>query len=395
MSSALQAAALTALNLRSIPRRLGTSLVIVVGIAGVVGVLVPVLAMYRGFGATIRGDGRADRAIVLSREATTEYESGLSRQTVADVENAAGIRRNGRGRPLASAEVVLVAPVSRKSDASDVNVTLRGVGERYFAVRPELELVAGRMFRPGNQELLVGVAAETQFAGLAPGDRVRLQNGDWAVVGTFAGGDGARQSEIVADAETVMSAYKLAAFNSMTVVLDSPGAFGELESALARIPALPDAESEPDYLASASSPVNRLLRLVAYSIGSIMALGALFAALNSMHSAVAARASEMATLRAIGFGGGAVAVAVLAEALLLALLGAAAGVAISYAAFDGTAISTLGGALWDSQLVYSLSFTPPLVVGAVALACGIGLAGGSLPALRAARSSIAATLHES
>jgi putative ABC transport system permease protein len=381
--------------LRHVPRRLGNSLVIVVGIAGVVAVLIPVLAMYMGFRATIKGDGRSDRAIVLSREATTEYESGLSRESVADIMNAPGARRDARGEPMVSAEVVLAAPVSRKRDHSDVSVTLRGVGPQYFAMRPELKLVAGRMFRPGTQQLLVGVAARSQFEGLEVGDRVRLQDGDWMVVGTFAGGNGARESELIADAQTVMSAYKLDSFNSVTVGLDSVGALATLSDALARDARLFIAVySEPKYLANASGSVNRMLRLVAYGIGSIMALGALFAALNSMYSAVARRATEMATLRAIGFAGSAVAIAVLGEALFLALVGAAIGVGLSYAAFNGVTISTLGGALFDSQLVYSLSITPRLVASVIALACALGLAGGLPPAIRAARANVADALHE-
>ena len=154
------------------------------------------------------------------------------------------------------------------------------------------------------------------------------------------------------------------------------------------------ARSEPEYLATASESVNRMLRLVGYSIGSIMALGALFSALNSMYSAVAARSVEMATLRALGFSSLAVAAGVLIEALLLALIGAAVGAAFAYALFNGATISTLGGAVWDSQLVYSLSITPALAIGVVLLACALGLAGGLLPAIRAARANIAEALHE-
>jgi putative ABC transport system permease protein len=390
-----QSFALTANGLRHIPRRLGSSVVIVVGIAGVVAVLIPVLAMYLGFRATIKGDGRADRAIVLSREATTEYESGLSRDDVANIVTVAGARRDARGEPMISAEVVRAAPVSRKRDHSDVNVTLRGVGAQYFVMRPELKLVAGRMFRSGTQELLVGAAARSQFEGLEIGDRVRLQDGDWNVVGAFAGGSGARESELIADAQTVISAYKLNSFNSVAVRLDSPTAVATLADALAHDAKLLVAVyGEPKYLASASDPINRKLRLVAYGIGSIMALGALFAALNSMYSAVSTRVTEMATLRAIGFSATAVAMAVLAEALLLALVGAVVGVGLSYAAFRGVTISTLGGALFDSQLVYSLSITPRLVASVIALACVLGLAGGLPPAIHAARAGVADALHE-
>jgi putative ABC transport system permease protein len=375
--------------------RLGNSLAIVVGIAGVVAVLISVLAMFEGFRSSIQGDGRADRAIVLTRGATTEYDSRLSRESVANLENAPGVRHDSRDKPLVSAEVILIAPVARKRNGSDVNVTLRGVGSQYFRVRPELQLVSGRMFHTGNQELLVGASASAQFAGLEIGDHVRLQDGDWTVVGTFAGGNGSRESEVVADAQTVMSAYQLDAFNSMTLALESPEALTRVREAVTGDPTLlVDVRAEPEYLATASGGVSRMLRLVAYAIGSIMALGAVFAALNSMHSAVAARAVEFATLRAIGFASSAVAISILIEALLLALVGAAIGASIAYAAFNGTTISTLGGALWDSQLVYSLTVTRSVAVTAVALACVLGLLGGLLPAIRAARSSIAYGLRE-
>jgi len=309
--------------------------------------------------------------------------------------NAPGVRHGDRDHPLVSAEVILIAPVARKRDTSDVNVTLRGVGADYFRVRPELRLVSGRMFHTGNQELLVGTAAKAQFAGLEIGNRVRLQDGDWTVVGTFAGGNGSRESEVIADAQAVISAYKLDAFNSMTLALESPEALTRLKEAASGDPTLLiDVRAEPEYLAAASGGVGRMLRLVAYAIGSIMALGAVFAALNSMHSAVAARTVEIATLRAIGFASSAVAFSILIEALLLALLGAAIGATIAYAAFNGTTISTLGGALWDSQLVYSLTVTRSVTMAAVALACVLGLLGGLVPAIRAARSSIARALHD-
>jgi putative ABC transport system permease protein len=395
MSMTSQIFALTAMNLRSIPQRLGNSMVIVVGVAGVVAVLISVLAMSLGFRTTIEGDGRADRMIVFSRGANAENESGLSRENVAAVMNAAGIRRDARNQPVASAELILVAPVARKRDNSDVYVTLRGVGPQYFVLRPELKLVSGRLFRPGNQELLVGTSASAEFAGLEIGNQVRLQDGDWTVVGTFAGGNGARDSEVIADAQTVMSAYKLDSFNSVSLVPEAGTSLAALKDVLALDASLlVDVRTEPEYLATASSSTNRMLQLVAYSIGSIMALGALFGALNSTQSAVAARTVEIATLRAIGFSSFAVAIAVLIEALLLAFAGAVAGAAVAYAAFNGVTISTLGGAVWDSQLVYSLNITPSLIVIAIGMACVLGLLGGLFPAIRAAHIKVADALHE-
>jgi putative ABC transport system permease protein len=305
------------------------------------------------------------------------------------------VSRDSRGRAVSSGEVNMVAQVSRKRDHSDVNVTLRGVGEQYFAMRPELKLRSGRMFESGKQELVVGAGAVSQFDGLGIGENLRLQDGDWKVVGIFAGGHGARESEVVADALTVMSAYKLNSYNSLTVALRSPREFAAFKDAVGvGSRSLLLARSEPEYLETASGSVNRILRLVGYSIGSIMALGALFSALNSMYSAVSARSVEMATLRALGFSSLAVAVGVLFEALLLALLGAAIGATFAYALFNGATISTLGGAVWDSQLVYSLSITPVLAIGVVLLACALGLAGGLLPAIRAARANIADGLRQ-
>lgn len=397
MSALRQIVTLTAMSLRDIPQRLGNSLVIVVGIAGVVIVLIPVLAMYVGFRATLEADARLDRAVVLSRDATAEYDSTLSRESIANIENSAGVRHNLHGDPVVSAEVVLAAPVSRRRDHSDVNVTLRGVGMQYFALRPELKLVAGRMFHQGTQELVVGSAALSQFEGLQIGNLVRLEDGDWTVVGAFSGGKGTRESELIADSQTVLSTYKLGSFNSIVVALKSPEALKTLRDALASNANLSvTVYGEPQYLATAlsSDPVNRMLGLVTYAIGSIMALGALFAALNCMYASVAKRATEMATVRAIGFSGGVVAIAVLIESLLLALIGAAIGVAIAYRAFNGATISTLGGALTDTQLVYSLTIAPRLLAVAVALACLLGLAGGLLPAIRAARADIPRFLQE-
>jgi putative ABC transport system permease protein len=395
MSLAGQIAIVTGANLRSVPRRPGNSLAIIISIAGVVAVLISVFAMYMGFRATIQGDGQPDRAVIMARRANEENESSLSRQDLDTIRTAPGIRHDATGKPMVCAEVVFSVPASRKRDQSDVNISLRGVSSQFFLMRPELKIVAGRMYHTGVHEVVVGSAARAQFAGLDVGQRVRMQGGDWTVVGIFAGANGARESEIVGDAETLMSAYKTDTYNTAVVSLESPPALEQVKSYLAADATLAvDTRSEPAYLASASGTVNTLLRLVTFSIGSIMALGAVFGALNSMHSAVAARTVELATLRAIGFAPLAVATAVLAEALILALIGAAIGTLIAYAGFNGAVISTLGGSIWDSQLVYSLTITPALIALAVSVACGLGLFGGLFPAIRAARTNIATALHE-
>ena len=250
------------------------------------------------------------------------------------------------------------------------------------------------MFKAGVHELIVGKAAQKQFAGLAPGARIRLHDGDWTIVGIFAGGDNVRESEALADAQTVMSAYKLDAFNSVTALLENERSLATFKHSLSLDSSLSiEILREPEYLARVSRSINRLLSVVAYAIGGIMAIGALFGALNTMYSAVTSRTREIATLHAIGFGPVAIVVSILIEALLLALLGASAGSAIAYLAFNGQAISTLGGTRWDSQIVYSLTITPALIGIATALACGIGFVGGLFPAMRAVRASVADALR--
>lgn len=394
MRTMAQIIAATGVGLRSIPHRPGNSLVIVIGIAGVVAVLVSVLAMSRGFQKTINAGARPDRVIVLVRGADSESNSVLSRATVAALQAAPGIKKDPNGNALISSEVVLVAPVARKGNGADAYITLRGVGERHFHVRPELKLVAGRMFEPGLHELIVGESARAQFAGLELGNQVRLHDGDWTIVGVFAGGDNVRESEVMADAQTVLSSYKLDAFNSATALLESDASLTTFRSALAEQPLLNvQALAEPEYLGIVSRSINRLLGIVAYVIGGIMAVGALFSVLNTMYSAVGARIVELATLRAIGFSARAIVASIVIEALLLAVVGSAIGIAIAYLAFDGRTISTLGGSRWDTQVVYALTITPALIAIAVGLACAVGLLGGLAPALKAARASVAESVR--
>lgn len=247
-SLASQIAAVTAVNLRSIPLRLGNSLVVVIGVAGVVAVLTSALAMSSGFRASLDRDARADRALVLTRNAESEAGSSFSRAEVDAIREAAGIRRDADGNAIVSAEVILVAPVTRKSDGADVHVTLRGAGARINLLRPEMQIVEGRMFRSGVHELLVGRSAQKQFAGLELGEQVRLQEGDWTVVGVFKSAGSARESELLADAQTVLSAYKLSAFNSVHVLLEA--SVGVLTDALAGIPTLiAEVRTEPSAIA--------------------------------------------------------------------------------------------------------------------------------------------------
>jgi putative ABC transport system permease protein len=392
-----QVVAVCRVNLRNVPQRMGSSLVIVIGVAAVVAVFISVLSLAQSFRRTIADSGRPDRAVILIRGVQSESISSLSREDVRKILDAPGIRKGRDGRPFGSAEAVVLASVSRKSDGADAFITLRGVGPEAFAVRKELKLVAGRMYKPGLHELLVGRAAQRQFTGFSLGSRVRLGDGDWMVVGAFTSGGSSLESTLLADADTVLAAYKRNAFNSVTVLLQSPNSLDLLRQTLSSTPGLlVDVWREPEYLASLAQPLNRLLSTIAYVIGAIMAVGAVFGVLNTMYTAVSSRRTEIATLRAVGFSGLSIVVSVLMEALLLAGLGAIFGVMTVYAALDGRTISTIGDALGNNpQLVYSLNIGPFAVVSSVALACAVGLLGGVFPALRAAYAPVADALRSS
>jgi putative ABC transport system permease protein len=391
-----QVVTVTALNLRTLPQRLGSSLVIVIGIAGVIAVLISVLSMAVGFRQTITNSAREDRAIVLTRGAEAESNSDVSRADLVAIENLPGIMRRD-GKPAISAEVIAMASVARKSDASDAFVTLRGVGANAFAVRSELKLIAGRMYRPAEREVIVGKSARAQFSNLNPGDRIALGDGDWTIVGIFESQQSFHESTLIADSEAVLSAFKRNSFNSITVLLESTESFARFKLALDALPASSiEARREQEYFASQSQPLNRLLELIAYLIGSIMAIGAVFGALNSMYSAVSVRGTEIATLRALGFSGASVVVSVLIEAQVLALIGALVGIVLAYLCFNGHAISTVGDTIGNNpQVVFSLTISAGLVVISVALACLVGLVGSVFPAVRAARMPIAAALRAS
>jgi putative ABC transport system permease protein len=391
MSAFREAVAITALNLRNVPSRLGMSLVIVVGIAGVVGVLISLLAMAGGLASTVANTGRPDRAIVLHSGSISELASALSREDVLAILDAPGIRRGPAGKPVASAEAVTVIEMTKTSDGTPANVTLRGVGAGNAALRPEARIVAGRMLQPALRELVVGKAAQSQFRGLALGSRIKLRGADWTVVGVFETGD-AQESEIWGDAETLLSAYGRSIFQDVTVQLEGPGAFDRFKAALTANPRLAvDVQREPEYYEAQTRIFADTMFYIGYLVGAIMTVGAIFAALNTMYSAVSARTVEIATLRAIGFGAGAVVSSVFAEALLLSLAGAVASAVLAWLVFNGHAVSISGAG--HAQLIFPIAVTPGLVARSIVWGCVIGLLGGLAPAIRAARLPVATVLR--
>ena len=391
--SGRQAASVTAVGVSTIRQRAGSSSVIVIGIAGVVAVLVALLAMGEGLTATLESGGRADTAIVLRGGSAAETASVLVHDDVLAIEQAPGIARDVADTPMVSAELVVAASVRQKGSGEDANAQLRGVDAAAWALRPNLKVIEGRRFKPGLRELDVGQGAARQFAGVAVGDEVKLGTESWKVVGVFASGD-AYDSELWADRDTVASAYRRGnSAESVLVKLTSPAAFDRFHAALASDPKLKvEASTTRDYFSKQSSGLAKVIRVVGLTVGVIMAIGAIFGALNCMFAAVAARAREIATLRAIGFRGVPVVVSVMLETMLLALLGGVLGAVVVWLVFNGYTTSTLSG---FTQLVFRFQVSPQLLWDGLKWALAIGFIGGLFPAVRAARLPVTTALRES
>jgi putative ABC transport system permease protein len=393
MSTARQVFAVVGMNLRNLPQRTGASLVIVIGIAGVVGVLMSVLAMAVGFASTIAGAGSPDRALVLSSGAAQEAVSSIQSDELPNILQAPGIAKDAEGRPIAAAEALTQVPVEPRGGGKPTNVALRGVASVESELRPEIHLAAGRMFRPGLHELVVGRTLEARFR-VGLGTHLALQNGDWLVVGVFAsGGPSLLDSEIFTDAQTLLAAYQRTWFNSVTVRLADPDSLEQLKHALAGDPTLHvSAYRESTFAAAQSRGFSGLLKGIGYFIGGMMAVGALFGALNSLYASVSARSVEIATLRAIGFGPGPVVISVMTEALLLSLAGGLTGALCAWMFFDGH-VSSMLGVGQQAPVTFAMAVTPGLVVLGVVWACVIGFAGGVFPAIRAAHLPVARALN--
>jgi putative ABC transport system permease protein len=374
-----------------LPRRWRASLVLVVGIAGVVGVLVAVLAMGEGFASTLRGTGSDDAAIVLRAGSQSETTSLITREEARLIAEADGTARDQHGNPLASAEMSQVVSLVTQADHTDASALLRGIGEAGWALRPQVKIVEGRPFHPGRRELVVGTGAARQYAGLAVGSEIELANQVWNVVGRFSSGD-THDSELWTDVETLGATYGTPTFQLMVVRLQAPDGLARLRAALAADARLDlEAETTRSYYTKQSERLTALTRTLGILVGAIMALGAVFGALNTMYAAVATRTREIATMRAIGFHGPHVVLAVMLESLLLALIGGALGAAIAAAVFNGYSVATLGNNF--SQVMFEFRVTPELVWTGLRWALAIGFVGGLFPALRASTAPVAVALR--
>jgi len=389
-----QVGSLTKFGLLSLPQRRGAVAAAVIGIAGVVTVLVGVLSIAAGFRHVMAASGSADAAIVLRSGSDSEMVSGLTRESARLIADGPGVARIADG-PLASAELFVIINLPKRTTGTDANVPLRGVEAAAFRVRDNLKLTRGRMFEWGKNEVIVGEGAAREFNGLELGSKFKVGRYEWAVVGLFSAGDGIAESEIWTDATVLQQAYHRGdTFQSVYARLNSPGSFEKFKDFLTSNPQLSvDVMRQPDYYAEHSKATSRLITTLGFMIAFLMAIGAVFGALNTMYSAVAARTREIATLRALGFGGGAVVVSLMIEALLLAVAGGALGGALALLVLNHFHASTMNMQSF-SQVTFAFRVTPELLIRGAIWSAVIGLIGGLFPALRAARMPVAAALRE-
>ena len=389
-----QIVAVSAVNLRSIRQRLGSSTVAIIGIAGVVVVFLGVLSIAEGFRTAMAGVGNPQTVIVMRSGSDTEMTSGLSGDTARLIMDTPGIARNERGA-IASPELFVIVGHPTKKDPSDANVPLRGVSSAALSVRPEIKIVEGRMFTEGTNEIVVGRAASRQFVNLDVGAQTKWGQNHWKVVGIFEANGSAAESEIWCDARVLQPAYQRGnSYQSVYVRLQSPEGFQAFKDALTSNPQLSvTAIREPDYFAQQSDVLNNIIRTIGFLIAGLMGIGAVFGAVNTMYTAVASRTREIATLRALGFGNFPVVFSVLSEAVALSLVGGVIGGLIAWIAFDGYQTSTMNFQSF-SQVAFAFAVTPKLLTTALIYALLMGFIGGLLPAIRAARLPVVTALRE-
>jgi putative ABC transport system permease protein len=392
-SHLLQIAAVTRINLKSMPQRFWLSLSTVTAIALVVMVLLSFLAMANGFQRTLAGTGSDDVAVLLRAGAQAEINSAVFRDQVRLVEDGPGIARSADGKPLVSAELYVVVDGLKRTTGTKANLPLRGIGPEGAAIRKGIAIVAGRSFKPGTTEIVVGKALLREFQGFDLGQTATFAGGRWTVVGVFEADGSVFESEIWADLPVVQSLFKRNnVFQTVRARLERPASIEALRRYVDDDPRLKlDVKSEVAYFADQASQTSDHIQKLGWPLAIAMAFGALAGALNTMYSSVAARAGEIAVLRAIGFGGFPAFVGTLVESLCLAALGGAIGAAATYLVFDGFTAATLGAGF--TQVVFSFKLTPALIGQGVLLALIVGFAGGLLPAIRAARMPIVAGLQ--
>jgi putative ABC transport system permease protein len=394
MKTIRQIIAVTAMNLRALPLRVTPSLVSIIGIAGVVLILVALLSISEGFRRTLELSGSDQVAIVLRGSTTEEMTSSFSQEQVQVIEQAPGIARDAHG-PIVSAELYTTVDQPKRSTGTAANAPFRGVEAAGPRTRAHFRLVAGRMFATGRNEIIVGHSAAQTLTGLEVGRVVRWGNNEWRIVGEFTDGGSVSESEIWTDVHILQSAYSRGdTYQTVRVLLTSPASFAAFKRQLTSDPRVSvNVLTEREFYAAQSALLSTLVRGAGTVLALLMGVGAVFGALNTMYSAVAARSTEIATLRALGYGGLPVAVSVIFEALLLGLIGGCIGAAVAYLAFDGLQTSTMNYQSF-TQVSFAFSVTPALIITGTAYALLLALIGGFFPAIYAARRPIIAGLRQ-
>jgi len=380
-------------NVRSVLQRWTSAIVAVLGVAGTVGVFVAMLALAQGFQAALVASGSPGNAIVLRAGSDSEMVSAITLEELRTIEDAAGVARDGSG-PLASGEVVVIAAFPLARTGTDANVQVRGVSPRVLDVRTNVRIKAGRFFQPGLAELVIGSNAIESYEGFVLGGTVRFGGGAWKVVGVLEAGGSAFDSEMWCDANVLSEVYKRPTniFQSVTVRLDSPASLSRFKDALTADPRLSvRVDRETDYYRAQSRTLTDLIRVLGFLVALVMAVGAVFAALNTMYAAVAERSREIATMRALGFGGGTVVLSFVVESLFISLIGGLLG-CLAVLPMNGFTTGTIN---WQtfSHLAFAFRVTPSLLLQGLAFALLMGLVGGVPPAVRAVRRPVAVALR--
>jgi putative ABC transport system permease protein len=389
-----QVVSITKFGFLSIPRRRGAVLATVIGIAGVVTVLVGVLSIAAGFKQAMTASGSPDTAIVLRSGADSEMVSGLSHDETRVIADSPGVARSAEG-PRSSAELFVIIDIPKRPGGLDANVPLRGVERSAFQVHNDFKIIRGRMFDWGKDEVVVGSGAAREFAGLDIGSAIKVGRAEWPIVGIFTANGGVAESEIWTGATVLQETYHRGdSFQSVVAKLNSPGAYEQFRDSLTSNPQLNvKVQRQTEYYVERSETMTRLIMTLGFLIAFLMAIGAVFGALNTMYSAVATRTREIGTLRALGFGASAVVVALMIESLALALIGGVIGGSLAYFVFNGFHTSTMNFQSF-SQVAFAFRVTPELLLRGILWAAVIGLIGGLFPAIRAARLPVAAALRE-
>ncbi|MFM1566520.1 MAG: ABC transporter permease [SAR86 cluster bacterium] len=388
-----QILAITGMNIRTILQRSGASIVIIIGIAGSVAVMVSLLAMAEGLSKTIASTGQEDRALIFREGSNSEMSSGIAMTDLAIIENTQGIKKSEDG-PMIAAEIFTIIDLKKKGAVDTSNLPLRGVQEMSFKIRPELKIIEGKNFFPGKGEIIVGKGAANEYEGLELGNKIKIRDSEWTVVGIFSTGGDVHESEIWADLAVTQGAFRRGASASIAIVqMEENASITDLGATLELDPRLDlKVQGEVDFYEEQSSGASSLIQAFGYTVAVIMAIGAVFAALNTMYSAVSTRLVEIGTLRAVGFHGSSVLFALMIESMFLALLGGLLGAGLSYLIFNGYTVSTLASVSF-TQTAFDFAVTGEIIGQGLILALIVGFLGGVLPARRAATQDITEALR--